>query len=641
MHIRSRMRGRCTPWILFALLGWAAASRADPVRVPIVIDPRLLAHLVEVRVFDQPGGVARMWDDGSGCNLLLLRHPQVSMHGEVLRVTADVEAHVGTPVGDSCLFAFEWHGMLEALEKPSLDRERTRVDFHVVDSSLLEPDGSQTLVDSVLWSWVKATVPSRLETVTVDLSETLATLRDALPLFLSGAPPQLVDGIVTSLGLEEVRPTDEGLALWLRFSLPAPPAPPAPSAPVPALSPEELARFEDAAERFDAFLTFVLRQAGSESGEADVRRELLRVLLDGREELVDVLASPPAGAGDPVRVVFLDTWESLAPALRRLGDEVPAEAGLRYLSLVTAADALRALDALGPFGGFEISADGLRRLARVVAPASAEDPLAYGSEVDPGLRSALGFGPPLPEPPDDPEQPPDPRSELWPHFSRLLAAVSWNPLAIGEARAAEAKSLGDALAGISLDQLRRLDRWAPRASELDVYLPLMRDLLRGVASERLAADSLDAQYKPIFSPLVLATAWQETCWRQFVRVAGNVRAIRSRAGAVGLMQINTRVWRGFYSVPSLERHVSYNARAGSEILMRYLRDDVVGDHARSAASPDDLAVAAYAVYNGGPADLERRARHRRARAVDRAFLEKFRAVEGGQDLAVAACFGPA
>jgi len=75
--------------------------------------------------------------------------------------------------------------------------------------------------------------------------------------------------------------------------------------------------------------------------------------------------------------------------------------------------------------------------------------------------------------------------------------------------------------------------------------------------------------------------------------------------------------------------------------MRYLRDDVVGDHARSAASPDDLAVAAYAVYNGGPADLERRARHRRARAVDRAFLEKFRAVEGGQDLAVAACFGPA
>jgi len=57
---------------------------------------------------------------------------------------------------------------------------------------------------------------------------------------------------------------------------------------------------------------------------------------------------------------------------------------------------------------------------------------------------------------------------------------------------------------------------------------------------------------------------------------------------------------------------------------------------------DGLAQATYAVYNGGPAALDRWRAHRRsrrAREVDQAFSEKLRAVRAGQNLAVAACFG--
>ena len=663
----------------------AGAAPAGEVRLPIALDTSLLRHLIELRVFGGPDGVARVWDDGSGCNRLELRHPDVSMRGDRLRVSAEVEAHVGTPVLGSCLFAFDWRGSVEAFEAARLDPARALVSFQVMDSNLLEPDGSKALTRGVLWDWIKDYVHPRLEAVTVDLSGTLATLRGLLPLFLSGAPPGTASAIVDSIALADLRPTGEGLEVWLRLELP--PAPPSPerAGPEPPLTPEELARFEEAAQRFDAFLTFVVKRAGGESADTAMRRDLLVVLLDGRQALVDALAHPEGGPRDPVRGVFLHTWARLAPVLRRIGSAVPGEGGLRYLSLVTAADALRALDALGPYGGFEISSDGLRRLARVVAPASPEDPLASGAEVDPELRALFGFGPPLPAPEALPEEPGDgappltpapsplptpgsvapsmpaepppalppsgpppspspppsapPSSGLWPALRRALAEGAWNPFAVGAAQAAESS----ATLGIEHAALRRLDHWVPSADDLDEYLPLMRRLLHAVAAERLAASPLEARYRSLYPPLVLATAWQETCWRQFVRTGGGVRAIRSRAGAVGLMQVNARVWRGFYGVSFLERDIVYNARAGAEILMHYLVDEVLDNVASLPRDgPDDLARATYAAYNGGPGALRRwldpRA-PRRARRVDDLFWQKFKAVSAGRELGVAACFG--
>ena len=657
----------------------ASAARAGEVRLPITLDTALLRHLIESRVFGGPDGVAQVWDDGRGCNRLSLRRPDVSMQGDRLRVTADVEAHVGTPVLGTCLFAFDWSGSLEAFETARLDPALALVSFRVVDSNLLEPDGSKALTRGVLWDWIKAYVHPRLEAVTVDLSGTLAEIRALLPLFLAGAPPETVSAIVGSLSLADLRSSAAGLEVWLRLELPPAPPPPERAGPEPPLTPEEVAGFEEAARRFDAFLTFVVKRAGAESLDTGLRRDLLAVLLEGRQELVDALAHPEVEGRDPVRGVFLHTWVRLAPVLRRIGSSVPGEGGLRYLSLVTAADALRALDALGPTGGFEISSDGLRRLARIVAPASREDPLVYDRAVDPELRALLGFGPPLPEPETPPEDegpkepapaqppgpasapapapapapsatpekvapppsapPPPPSSGLWPAVRRAFAAGAWNPFAVEAAQAAEPS----APPGISPAALRRLDHWVPSPDDLDEYLALMRNLLRGVAGERLSARPLEPRYRPLYTPLLLATAWQETCWRQFVRSGGRVRPIRSRAGAVGLMQVSARVWRGFYSVPFLERDVAYNARAGAEILMHYLADEVL-DQAASLArdGPDDLARATYAAYNGGPAALRRwrdpRA-PRRARMVDDLFWQKYQAVRAGRELGVAACFG--
>src|SRR5262249_14012332 len=140
---------------------------------------------------------------------------------------------------------------------------------------------------------------------------------------------------------------------------------------------------------------------------------------------------------------------------------------------------------------------------------------------------------------------------------------------------AEASVPASDTAPVGDDVVRRLNRWAPSRSDLDEYLPLVRNLLRTVADARIHEDALDARAQPLFRALVPATAWQETCWRQFVKQGGKIVPLRSPAGAVGIMQVNQTVWRGFYDVGGLQHDIRYNARAGAEILSRYLRQYVL------------------------------------------------------------------
>ena len=68
------------------------------------------------------------------------------------------------------------------------------------------------------------------------------------------------------------------------------------------------------------------------------------------------------------------------------------------------------------------------------------------------------------------------------------------------------------------------------------------------------------------------TALIESCWRQYVVRGGKVTYLRSQSSSVGIMQINQRVWRGFYDIERLRWDTAYNIRAGSQILARYLKD---------------------------------------------------------------------
>lgn len=383
---------------------------------------------------------------------------------------------------------------------------------------------------------------------------------------------------------------------------------------------------EESAELWDAFLTVVSKHAAQHSEDPELRHDFFGALLDGRFDVVGLLGAAVGDDADPLRRLFESGWPRLAPLVGRLAETLPRDESARWRSLL---DAGRVLEGISKHGGAvasELSARGLtpdrlRQLARLVLPPEIGDPLVYDTAVDPALREVFGFGPPIALAAAAP--PPAVRSPL-----------EW---LVPSAHAAETAPGDVAALG------RRLANWAPTRKDVDEYLPLVRELLHALADRTLAAKPLEPEFHELYDDLVLATAWQESCWRQFVKDRqGKVQPIQSGVGSVGLMQINQKVWRGFYDVGSLQRDVAYNGAAGAEILRHYLRDYAIekGEHL-ATGSVENLARSTYAIYNGGPGHI-RRYRNPKARkdlqAIDAAFLEKFRAVAAGDELGVARCY---
>jgi hypothetical protein len=92
------------------------------------------------------------------------------------------------------------------------------------------------------------------------------------------------------------------------------------------------------------------------------------------------------------------------------------------------------------------------------------------------------------------------------------------------------------------------------------------------------------------------------------------------------MQINARIWRGFFNGMKLRWNAAYNAGAGAEILQQLLiRYGVREGRVRL----ENAARSTYSAYHGGPA---RYARYRTAQvasqgwSIDRAFWEKYQAI---------------
>ncbi len=616
--------------ICTALLLLAASSSAETrrVEVPLVIPPAFLQRLLVEQVFSEPETTARIVAGTDGCNEIVLSAPTLAPLGGRLLVTAHGHAQAGFVLFGSCYRPFEWEGKLEAEEDARVSRDAPVVEFRVVNSWL--EDQTDWLAVPALWDWVKPELHPRLETLRVDLGTLVGELRRALPLFASQREAPAVQRLVDSLTLADARIEERGLVLRLRFDVePAATSTSAATAPEPPLGQGEIAAFETTLYEWDAFLTFVVKAAGRDALDPALRATLLAVLIDARHEIVAALAEPGRDGEDRVRALFVSSWTQLQPALASLAG---GSQGLRYLAFVASGDALAALDAVGPAFGFEISRDGLRRLARTLAPEATEDPLRWSVDVDPALRETFDFDAELPAlPPPVPES--EPATEPEPAPGAALRLLDW----LFPAAFAAAEPLAKPGPYTS-----PLDGFAPRIADLDAYLPEVAALLRESAALVFDHGKLEAERRELFERLVLATAWQESCWRQYVRRKGALAPLRSSAGALGLMQVNPHVWRGFYAVDGLSFSIGYNARAGSEILLHYLRDYAIARGEEAAGGPDALARASYAVYNGGPSHLRRYRQPKRWRpalvAVDRAFHAKFREVVAGRELGVRECY---
>jgi len=590
----------------------ATAAGAREVGFPLLVDHALLRASLARQLGEERDGSALVWGTRGSCRSLVLSDLRVGPAPGRVRITAQVTAHLGFRFLGFCFAPLSWKGNVESVARPEIGGD-WRLRLRELDSHLYDTAWRRTMVASRLWDVVKGRLESELTTFAFDLAPPVEEVRGLIRASVEPARARPVLEALATLRPLGVDVDDEGVKVQVALDLPPEDATPSP--PEPPLAPIEVARWQQLLESWDGFLVFVVKNLGVADADPRLRDELLDLLLAGRYRLLDALAGGPVAGVDPVRQLFLDAWERLRGVVREsVAHGGPQDRLLRYASFVAAGDALAALDAAAPSLGLEISTDGLRRLARVLDPSYAGDPLAYTEAPDPVLRELFHFHEP---PPSESSPAPPPAGESgW--LGPRAACASPPPNELGPLA-------------------RRLDRWLPRADERPAYRDAVARLLALVAERTAGASPVEERFAHLYRVLVPAVAWQESCWRQFVERDGKVTYLLSKSGDVGIMQVNRRVWRGFFDLAKLESDIAYNAGAGAEILAQFL----TRYGAREASGRlENAARATYAAYNGGPEAYRRYrlARVPRAqRAVDRAFWEKYQAVAAGRALDFVLC----
>jgi hypothetical protein len=591
------------------LAGLAPVSPAAAVEVtfPLTIDYDMLRAALRKHLGEESGGALELWRTPDGCGTFVVRDPVLEPADGRLRIKGPASATTGLPIMGWCFASVVWNGHAEILARPELGHD-WQLRFRDVDFQLYDQARRPASVATRLWTVVRDWSAAELETFSYDL----------------GPPVEEVRGLLRSLSapssglaaaLQTLRPRElsvEPDAVRLRVALDVPPAPPAPIAPERALTRAELAQWEAMLDYWDGFLAFLVKDLAAGAGP-DMRSELLDLLLTARREVTAVLARGPEPGVDPVRPLFLRLWERLRDIMRRGGGKGGGDdaRALRYVVFLAAGDALTAIEAAAPAAGLDFSADGLRRLARTLAPTYAGDPLEYSTGPDPRLQELFRFR--------DPDSPPRRLRRKPPAAPR-----SWLPPWLVP-RVAEADEADE-----WRELTERLDRWVPAPDELAAYREIVDRLLSLAAERSFDDEAVDERFEDLFRDVVKAVAWQESCWRQFVRTRAGIVPIQSSTGDVGMMQINVRVWRGFFNPVKLRWSAGYNAGAGAEILWQLLGRYGVREGRERISN---AARSTYSAYHGGP----RRYRRYRSpdtspemRFIDQAFWDKYQAVSTGQ-----------
>jgi hypothetical protein len=369
--------------------------------------------------------------------------------------------------------------------------------------------------------------------------------------------------------------------------------------------------------QWDSFFTFVVKRVGQDVS-GDLRDSLGEAFLDSRYELTATVARL-GGGQNPVPELFLNAWGRLSPVMNKALPALPQQSAERYRNFVGAIDKVAAVGQPGSrFGLLQISPDILRSMARILQPSGGGDPIAYNLNVDGALRNLIGFGAPI-----GVRSPTGRQSSL----RGLPFPLNVERASVGIAFAAEIN-------------VKKLNQWVPDEKELQSYLLEVRNLLAALGDKVGVKSELAEEHKALYRQIVFTAAWQESCWRQFIKKGKTVIPLASASGDLGLMQVNRNTWRNVYDLKRLGGDIEYDGNAGGEILAHYLSRYAIRKNEEKQQG-GNLARATYAAYNGGPSHLTRyRAakQNPELKKVDEAFWDKFQAVSSGRELEVQRCY---
>ena len=292
--------------------------------------------------------------------------------------------------------------------------------------------------------------------------------------------------------------------------------------------------------QWDSFFTFVVKRFGQDLPE-NLKDPLGGAFLDSRYELTGAVA--PGRGGNPVPQLFLNSWQRLSPLMNQALPVLPKQTASLYSNFIGAADKLAAAGQVGFQSGLvSLSPDVLRGLARIIQPTGGADPLAYSTSVDSNLRALLGFGAPG------------------------IRRTGLDRLFLPEVRQASLLSSWlDRRAFAAEPPASKPNPWVvPDDNQLQGYLMKVRGLLEELSARLAVKSKLGAEYQPTYHQIVFAAAWQESCWRQFIKKGNTVTPLASTTGDLGLMQVNRNTWRGVYDIKELSGDIEYNGNAGEK-----------------------------------------------------------------------------
>ena len=615
-----------TVWMMVLCSIHAPEARCETVRLPITIDLPLLRSLIVQQAYPDPGETARVIDRAGGCNQVVLSAPQVSVEQEQLRFQTTVRLKWGTPIGGGCFAPLAWEGAVALWQRPRIN-DRWQLSFETIDSALLDRNGKPVKMAAVVWNQIKGYVHGYLQQISIDLAPPVGDMKNfLLPLF-DDSHQSAAKYFLASMRPEQPVLTADGLQVNILAHAETT-GQVREGQPVPMASPEALAKVMELWQTWDALLIHLISQFSNQPLSDDDRHDLMDTILRVRYEFEEALSKQEL-TSDFVRGQFVWSWQQLESVFRRHLSNSPSDNLLGYLAFFTAADALVALDHIGPAMGIEVSRDGFHRLAELISSAPVGQ-LQATPEVNALLREILGLGPPLEVLMPKEESTPVPAREDDPPTSWYRFPAGWRIWNFPGCSRAWAEEL-------RMPSLKEIRGWTAEATSNDVLLKKVRKVLEEVAGKQhknLKPPTSDTAW---FDTMITATAWQESCFRQFHVKKNKVTYLLSyNRTSVGLMQVNERIWRGIYDREQLRWNVRYNARAGSEILTlylnRYINKVKTSVNLSSNSGKRFLAVWLYSLYNGGPSQLKKlpkRHREKKFYQSEQLFLTKYDQVQGG------------
>lgn len=610
--------------LLVLLLG--STARAQQIVLPMTLDYKLLTSLIVREAFPGKNNSAAIVGRPGECTYLGISEPKFSAAGKNVRLDMKLVIRLGTDLTGECLVPVEWQGYLSLVQQPVFDGRTFILAFRTVDSSLSTLSHQPAQIANFLWEFAKPRVTEHLSRVRLNLAPPVRDMRDFLAPLFHEQSHRATQSMLDSLRGGRVAVTNDGVEVELQGEVEEVHAPV--SEQNKTISPAERKRMIQLWETWDVFLVRLITLLASEPLSPEDQLLLADVLLDTRYAFAAALEEHDLEK-DFVRMQFIRVWRTLAPLFRRQLYAKPSANTLGYLAFFTAADALMVLDQMGPTLGIEISQQGLHRLAAMLT--GQETPLPYNSDVDPGLRKLLQLPPAESriQSGDDDEileidlpgakEDPDPFSKI----SNFFFAPAY---------------------GAEAPQLAELLEWRIPEDDITDYAERVRAVLTEASSIVLAKQQLPENLHGMFKTMIVAMAWQESCFRQFVEKGKKLTFLLSyNLTSVGVMQINERVWRGMYDRNKLRWDIRYNALAGCEIADLYLRRHALqGKALAPGAKTDPLPALVYAMYNGGPGQYEKYlARQKSGKTLlsDKSFAEKMKWVEKREWARIEECLG--